>query len=317
MASPNPVFDLVETLRLRYSEMSSGQRRIADFIVGSQDEAQFLTAAEVAQRAGLSESAVVRFAQFLGFAGYPDLRRAICQDFRARATTSRILFSGRDGLAQQSDVIGEIAHRDTQLIEETALRLNPETLRACVDAILGADRVFVTGHRASYALAEYLATTMLQAIGVGTPLSFGTGLAFDIIGTAKPNDVLIAISITPYAQQTMNLLHAAKERGLRCIVLTDHPLGAPAHIADDVILFETTLHPFTSSYIGAMTIIHVLLAMVARHSGDRADQFFARVDPLNEEFGTRYRAGHDLPRGVADETGLAIGDEQHSRERNW
>lgn len=288
-------FDLVETLRLRYPEMSVGQRRIADFIVRNHDEAQFLTAAQVAQRAEMSESAVVRFAQFLDFSGYPELRRAICHDFRARATNSRLLSSGRAALAQETDLISEIAQRDARLIEETAFRLDPDVLRGCADALLRADRVFVIGHRASYALAEYLASTLMQSIGVGTPLSFGTGMAFDIIGSAKAADVLIAISITPYAQQTMNLLQAAKQAGLRCIVLTDHPLGAPAQIADDVILFETELHAFTSSYVGVLTIIHVMLAMVSQQSGTRSDQFFARADALNERFDTRYRAELDVP----------------------
>jgi DNA-binding MurR/RpiR family transcriptional regulator len=297
MVKAAPTFDLVETFRLRYPEMSAGQRAIADFIVQNHDEAQFLTAAQVAQRAGVSESAVVRFAQFLDFSGYPDLRRAICQDFRARATNRGLMFSSRAAFAYESDLISEIARQDSALVEETAHRLNPDTLRDCAAAILDADRVFVVGHRASYALAFYLASTLMQSIGVGTPLSFGSGMAFDILSSAKPNDILIAISITPYAQQTLNLLQAARRQGLRCIVLTDHPLGAPAQVADDVIVFETSLQAFTSSYVGVMTITHILLAMVSQQAGSRIDQFFTRADALNEEFAPSYGIGAGAPRG--------------------
>ncbi len=297
MVKAPPTFDLVETFRLRYPEMSAGQRAIADFIVQNQDEAQFLTAAQVAQRAAVSESAVVRFAQFLDFPGYPGLRRAICQDFRARATNRSLMFSSRAAFAHESDLITEVARQDSTLVEETAHRLNPDTLRGCATAMLNADRVFVIGHRTSYALAVYLASTLMQSIGVGTPLSFGSGMGFDVLSSAKPNDVVIAISITPYAQQTLNLLEAAKRQGLRCIVLTDHPLGAPAQLADDVIVFETALHAFTSSYVGVMTITHILLALVSQQAGTRADEFFARADALNEEFATRYGSGAGSSRG--------------------
>lgn len=297
MAKAAPTIDLVESFRNRYPDMSTGQRAIADFIVQNQDEAQFLTAAQVAHRAGVSESAVVRFAQFLDFAGYPGLRRAIYQDFRARASNRSLMFSSRAPFASDGDLIVETARQDSALIEETAHRLNPETLHGCAAAILGADRVFVVGHRASYALALYLASTLMQSIGVGTPLAFGSGMAFDILSSAKPNDVLISISITPYAQQTLNLLQAAKRQGLRCVVITDHPLGAPAQVADDVIVFETALQSFTSSYVGVMTITHILLAMVAQRAGPRTDQFFARADALNEEFATRYSEGAGSPRG--------------------
>ncbi|MGH2560816.1 MAG: MurR/RpiR family transcriptional regulator [Thermomicrobiales bacterium] len=299
MAQATATFDLVEALRTHYSEMSAGQRRIADCLVQHEDEAQFLTAAQLAARVGLSESAVVRFAQFLGFSGYPDLRRAVCHDFRARATNKALVVSGRVALADQPDLIREIAHRDAMLIQETALCLDPAMLHRCAEAIVAAESVFVTGHRTSHALAEYLAHTLRQGIGVGTPLAFGTGMVYDVIGGAKPGDVLIAISITPYAQQTVDILCAAKGQGLRCIAITDHPLGAPARIADEVILFETALHVFTSSYVGVMTICHFLLAMVGQQAGDRADRFLAHVDPLNETFRTRHQPNGDEPCGKA------------------
>jgi DNA-binding MurR/RpiR family transcriptional regulator len=281
--------DLVETLRDRYPGLTAGQRRIAEFLVQHQDEAQFLTAAQLAARAGVSESAVVRFAQVLGFSGYPQLRRAICHDFRARATNNAMLLSGRTALADETNPIWEIARRDATLIEETALGLNPAMLDRWADRMLAAGQVFVTGHRASYALAEYLATTLRQGVGVGTPLSFGTGMAFDTIGSARPGDLVIAISISPYAQQTIDILCAAKQQGLTRLVITDHPLGAPARLADEALLFETEIHPFTSSYVGVMTIVHMLLALISRRAMDRAEPFIARVDALNEAYRIRYQ----------------------------
>lgn len=288
-----PMFDLVEALRDRYPELSAGQRRIADVLVQHQDEAQFLTAAQLAACAGVSESGVVRFAQHLGFSGYPELRRAVCHDFRARATTSAMLFSGRTAFSDRPNLVWEIAQRDAALIHETARRLDPATLGRCAERILAAGQVFVTGHRASYALAEYLAATLRQAIGVGTPLAFGTGMVFDIIGSAKAEDIVVAISITPYSQQTVDILCAAQRQGLHRVVITDHPLGAPARLADEVMVFETEIHAFTSSYVGVLTIIHILLATISRQSMDRAEAFLARVDPMNDAFRTRYQPRPD------------------------
>ncbi len=291
--SEAPVFGIIDMLRDRYPELSAGQRRVADFLVQHEDEAQFLTAAQLAARAGFSESGVVRFAQLLGFSGYPEFRRAVCHDFRMRATTSAMLVSGCMALAEEPDLIWEIARRDATLIQESARRLDAATLQRCADAILSADQVFVTGHRASYALAEYLSVTLRQATDVGTPLSFGTGMAFDVVGSAKSGDVVVAISITPYSKQTVDILCAAKQRGLRCIAITDHPLGAPARIADDVILFETEIHAFTSSYVGVMTVIHILLATISVRSNGRSEAFLSRVEPMNDAFHTWYRQGTD------------------------
>ncbi len=295
MAKQAGRFDLTEALQNQYPEMSSGQRRIADCLVQHQDEAQFFTGAQLGARVGLSESAVVRFAQFMGFGGYPDLRRAIRQDFRARATNTNLLFSSRAAFTNQSDLIREIAHSDATLVQETASGLDAEVLSDCAAAILAADRVFVAGHRTSHALAEYLALTLRQGIGTGEPISFGTGMVYDILAAAKPADVVIAVAITPYAQQTIDIMCAAKARGLRCIAITDHPLGAPARIADAAILFETALHVFTSSYVGVMTIAHILLAMVGNQAGERVEAVLARADPLNAAFRTRHEQDEESP----------------------
>lgn len=282
---------LVDLLRERYPDLSPGQRRIADFLVQHDDEAQFLTAAQVAARTGTSESAVVRFAQVLGFSGYPALRRAVHHSFRAHATSAAMMISGRMALAGQPDLIAEVARRDAALIEETARRLDPAALHRCVDRFLVASQVLVVGHRASHALAEYLATTLRQAIGVGTPLSYGTGMAFDVIASAQSNDALVAVSITPYSQPTVDILEAAERQGLFRVAITDHPLGTPARLADEVVLVETEIHPFTSSYAGVMTVFHMLLATISQRDDDRTGAVLAHVDEISEGFRARYQEG--------------------------
>ena len=54
--------------------LSPAHRRIARFLLEHPDQAVYLTAGELGQRAQVSQPSVTRFAVTLGFAGYPELR---------------------------------------------------------------------------------------------------------------------------------------------------------------------------------------------------------------------------------------------------
>lgn len=283
--------DLIETLREHYARLTAGQQGVADYLTEHTDEAQFLTAKQLAERCGFSESGIVRFAQVLGFSGYPELRRAVRSTFRMSANHNTLLSSGTRGLAHETDLIEEIARRDARLIGETAARLDRATLERAAARILAASEVYVVGHRASYSVAEYFASALRQGLGVGLPLSFGSGMVYDIIGSARVDSVMVAVSITPYSQQTVDMLEAARERGLHRVVITDHPLGVPARLANEVILFETEIHAFTSSYVSVLTIFHILLALLSRDSGERSAALLTNVGRQLISFGTRYQEG--------------------------
>ena len=67
---------LLKIIEDNRSLFSKGQKRIADYIVHSYDEAAFMTAAKLGDTVGVSESTVVRFAYSLGLDGYPALQEA-------------------------------------------------------------------------------------------------------------------------------------------------------------------------------------------------------------------------------------------------
>src|ERR687889_1809160 len=66
------VLDLFQGARL-----TPTQRRIAHSLVQHAPNAAYLSAAEVANLAGVSQPSVTRFAMALGYPGYPALRREL------------------------------------------------------------------------------------------------------------------------------------------------------------------------------------------------------------------------------------------------
>ena len=68
-----------ERIRQDRSNMSKSFAKLADFLLDSYIESAFMTASELAHELDLDAATVVRFAQTLGYTGFPELQREIRQ----------------------------------------------------------------------------------------------------------------------------------------------------------------------------------------------------------------------------------------------
>jgi len=78
-ARPRRVSDL---LREGFEGFSRSQKAIARYIIDHLEEVAYLSAEELGQKGNTSSSTVVRFAQSLGFTGYPELQKAARDEYR-------------------------------------------------------------------------------------------------------------------------------------------------------------------------------------------------------------------------------------------
>ena len=76
-AMPPDAHTLAERLRRDYESFSPAQQALARYLVDHIAELPLLSAHEVAHAAHCSPATVVRFAQALGYAGYPELQRTV------------------------------------------------------------------------------------------------------------------------------------------------------------------------------------------------------------------------------------------------
>ena len=75
--------DLLKTIENMMPAFSKGQKLIAKYILDNYDKAAYMTAAKLGSVVSVSESTVVRFANELGFDGYPELQSKIRDTVRA------------------------------------------------------------------------------------------------------------------------------------------------------------------------------------------------------------------------------------------
>ena len=78
---------LISNINMQYMKLSKGQKLIAKYILENYDKVAFMTAAKLSEEVGVSESTVVRFANALGYSGYPKLQEALEELIKNKLTT--------------------------------------------------------------------------------------------------------------------------------------------------------------------------------------------------------------------------------------
>ena len=92
--------DIMETIRARYSEVSSVQKRIADYCLEHPDAASFQTLREFAQTTHTTDATVLKFCSNMGCQGFLAFRRQLQEYVRMRLSPNEKV---RMSLARSTD----------------------------------------------------------------------------------------------------------------------------------------------------------------------------------------------------------------------
>ncbi|MBL3666115.1 MurR/RpiR family transcriptional regulator [Streptomyces sp. M2CJ-2] len=208
--------------------LSPGQRRIAQYLIEHITEAAFLSITDLAERVGVSQPSVTRFASAVGFSGYPALREKL---------QAIALGTLPGGPAEE--------HRGNEL--QAAVDVELENLENLRRDLADADRVIeigrtlsasapltVLGLRISVSLAEYFAYAARRIHPDVRLVTRGGSVAYDALLQSREagGTWVLAFSMPRHAQETLTAMRVARGAGLKVALITDLALGPLADEAD-------------------------------------------------------------------------------------
>ena len=261
--APRPELTLEQQLDVRVSDargrLSRNDERILAFLREHLAELAFHTAESLAQGAGVSAAAVVRFSRRLGFASFRELRE------RARAELQSGREPGPVSAGAAPSTLERKVQRDIASLELLA-RMLEEPLAKASAVIAGADTTWFLANRETYGVAVY-AQRLLHHVRGDVRLvdpSFP-----DPLRSIGAGDAVVACTFRPYARQTLALIDHVRAAGAHLILLTDgrgHGFIGPA----DVVLAVPVESPtMLLSFTPAVCVLEALVAQVAMLDADR------------------------------------------------
>lgn len=265
--------DLMHVIQMNFSDMSKGQKNIAQYILNHYDKAAFMTASKLGNAVGVSESTVVRFANQLGFKGYPELQKELHEIIKTKLTTvQRIEIS--NNIINEENVLKTVLKSDMENIRITLEKINQNSFKSVIDLIFKAKRIYILGIRSSSVLAEFLGFYLNLILDNVKVVNIGISDIFEQIVKITSQDLLIGISFPRYSKRTIEALDYAHDKGINVAAITDSLLSPLATKADYTLIAQSNMASFVDSLVAPLSLINALIISVSlREKGKISDTF--------------------------------------------
>lgn len=275
--------DLMRTIQMKFPRLSKGQKLIAEYILKHYDKAAFMTAAKLGTSVGVSESTVVRFANELGFSGYPKLQKALHELIKTRLTTVQRIELSNDLISEETALKG-VLKSDIENIRATLEKINYKTFEEVVNSIFNAKKIYIIGLRSSTALAEFLGFYLNLILDNVKVVAYGISDIFEQMINISNEDLVIGIGFPRYAARTIEALNFAQSRGTKVVAITDSLLSPLAAKADYTLIAQSNMASFVDSLVAPMSLINALIIAVGLREKEKISNTFNDLENIWEEY---------------------------------
>jgi len=254
-----------ERIRRERPDMSKSFSKLADYLLDSYVEAAFMTASELAHTLNLDAATVVRFSQFLGYSGFPELQREI----RSRVKADLLI---KPKKAEVEDTApGVAAHAMKELLlalEQTRITLDTAALEKLVELMGQVRRIVVLpegpAQPTAYSLVHYLEQG-------GIPVYIARSGIADLartVNTATDKDLLLAMEVAGQTPYIARALGEAQAKGIPTSAIVGASSLASARVAD-IVLAAQAHHSLGVGIVSLESIVFTLAQVLRWRFADR------------------------------------------------
>jgi DNA-binding MurR/RpiR family transcriptional regulator len=236
--------------------LSPGQRRIAQYLIENITEAAFLSITDLADRVGVSQPSVTRFASAVGFSGYPALREKL------QAIALGTLAGGGPADENRGNELQAAVDAEIENLENLRRDLADPNLVIDIGRKLASSTpLTVLGLRISVSLAEYFAYAARRIHPDVRLVTRGGSVAYDALLQSREagGTWVLAFSMPRHAQETLTAVRVARGAGLKVALITDLALGPLADEADVTFALGTGSRLVFDSYAAPGVMCSALL----------------------------------------------------------
>lgn len=275
--------DLMRTIQIKFPRMSKGQKLIAEYILKHYDKAAFMTASKLGTSVGVSESTVVRFANELGFTGYPELQKALQELIKTKLTTVQRIELSNNFINEENALKG-VLKSDMENIRGTLEKMNIKTFENVVNNIFTAKKIYIIGLRSSTALAEFLGFYLNLILDNVKMVSYGISDIFEQMISITDEDLVIGIGFPRYASRTIEALNFAHRKGTKVVAITDSLLSPLASKADYTLIAQSNMASFVDSLVAPLSLINALIIAVGLREKEKISSTFTELENIWEDY---------------------------------
>src|ERR1700712_1186667 len=283
--TPETAEQLLQQISREYESLPRQLKRIASYMTQQSDRIMVDRISDISRECEVHPSAIVRFSQRFGFSGFSEMQALFREAYTHKASPVqnyqqriRSMIANKSQKASGGALARECVNATLSGLERLALELDDEAFDKAVDLVVNADNIYVVGVRRSFAVADYLVYN-LQHTNKRIHLISGLGGSYrEQMRSVRANDLVIAISFTPYGKETQHCLRIAQHHQAKTLIITDSNLSPLAKRANSVLLVNEGSSFAFRSLSATLCLCQALFIAVAY-------RLELKVDEMSEQVG--------------------------------
>ncbi len=226
--------------------MSKRLKQVAEFLLENPSIVALETVANIAAEAGVHPSALIRFAAAFGFDGFSEMQQLFRDKLvehstsyreRVRLSYDRARSDGAPAVLTSQKIVDEFVEGNALSIHQMMDTIDVNDIECALDLLEKAKTIHVVGVRRSYPIANYFVYALRQIKKRAFIVDGSSSMKQEHADILIPDeDLLFAISYTPYAQETRDVLLTAYNANIPIISLSDSRLSPLSSLSN--VFFE-------------------------------------------------------------------------------
>ena len=255
-------------IRAMSPQLSTGYRRIADYICAHPEKVVECKVREIAAACGCDDARVVRFCQKCGFAGIHELRSSLALEFMPVRPRGR---SGGNAFSAWKE---DFLDNNLRAVGDTISLFDEKTYRLAAEKLLNSMRIVVFGAGSSGIVAEDLHRKLLR-MGLASYHSADAETGKVVSALLDAGGVFVGFSFSGENRTVVEMAREAAAAGAFVLAVTNFPGSSLGKCADLVLQCASSESAVRlgamSSRIAQLMIVDFLCVMLALAAPEKVE----------------------------------------------
>lgn len=252
---------IITILKSKLDSYSSGERKIAEYIINNVESVKPLTSSELAQNIDVAQSTIIKFIKKVGFKRYQDFKLALYEHQGNNDNKNTMLHNDISIESSINEIYSKLIQENVSSMNATFDYINKDLIEESIDRLNKSNFVMVAGIGTSGLVAKDMYYKLLK-IGKRSMNVEDTHVSYQMALGMKEGDTCFIISHSGKTKELIKLSEILKERNVQIILITGNE-NSPLAKASDIVLAYISDETFfrtsaMSSRITQLSIIDII-----------------------------------------------------------
>ena len=268
-------------------KLTDADQELISIILGEPSEVVYLSSTELASKAAVHASTVVRLARKLGFDGFPEMRQKLRQDFEFKKNSSDKIRQRID-LIEKGSNLSDLIESEIAAIAAISNTVSQNQIDEVVNKIYKAKSIFIVGRGSAAPLMTHF-ERRLRRSGIQCRVALNLqrrDLAEQLIGIQKGDAIVVFgfQSINSLPSGYSSLIESSKSIGAYSIAIGDSTILTARPKPDIVLSVSRPKEGVMQLRSGPMLICEALAMTLLHKKSKKAVRGVESLEHLRANF---------------------------------